>query len=140
MKNSLVSISFVSLFLLGCANGPSSGNSPQEMFEHLIASPVPAEVTQLQGVGDTWQGYSLWLRFNAPDAFIRTLTENGYAAVPCNKEMFVLSPGYDLFDPPWNPSVTQCYEGQIFNDWGNGFHTLGIDSQTDTVYFYGSAP
>ena len=132
----------LALLCMSCAPGPSSGNTPQEMFEYLIERPVPSEVTNLQGVGDTWQGYSIWLRFNATDDYMKSLITKGFTSVPCDNVQsdFALPEHYDRFDPPWMPVFTQCYEGEIASTWGNGYHILGIDDASHTVYFYGTAP
>lgn len=112
------------------------------MFEHLIESPVPSSVSNLQGVGDTWQGYAIWLRFTAAPAFANSLQAKGFSPVPCNdiETVFELPADYNVFNPPWNPTMDQCFGGNIMNDWGNGYHAIGINTVSQTVHFYGVAP
>jgi hypothetical protein len=127
--------------LTACAPAPTTGNTAAEIFEHLIQSPVPAAVSDLQATGDTWQGYSLWMRFTATNDYIAELTTKGFTNVPCPtvQGSFTLPKNYDRFNPRWKPVFDTCYEGDIPNTWGNGHHTIGIDTQTNTVYFYGIA-
>ncbi len=125
--------------------GPGSLNTPQEMFQHVIRNPIPPSVKNLQGIGDTWQGYSLYLRFTASDADIDSLVAGGYRPVAWEKIAFrfALPTGYDRFKPSWDPdaiATKECYEADgMLNSWGNGFHYLAIDRRTGTVYFYGLA-
>jgi hypothetical protein len=134
------------LSLVGCrsTSGPTSGNTPQEMFQYVILNPIPASVTNLQGVGDTWQGYSLYLRFNASKADIDALIAQGFkpATWESISYRFTLPPNYDKFTPPWNPgtiSTKECYEmANVHNKWtGQGEHYIVIDRSSGTVYFYG---
>lgn len=131
------------VLLAGCtmAYGPSSGNTAEEMFQYLIENPVPAAVTNLQGVGDTWQGYQIWLRFNATPAYIASLTKQ-FTAVDCSYvgPDLELPEGYDRFTPTWNPTFDRCYVGEVPNTWGNGHHEIAVDTKTGTVYFVGGAP
>jgi hypothetical protein len=123
-------------------SGPSSGNTPQEMFEYLIERPVPSAVTDLQGVGDTWQGYQIWLRFRATEEYAAILGTKGYREVPCNdvESNFILPENYDRFSPMWEPVMDTCFEGEILNTWGNGYHVFGFNVVTRDIHFYGTAP
>lgn len=51
-------------------------NSPEAMFREIIADPIPEDVTNLKGASLYWQGYEVYFRFNATDAFIEKLLEN----------------------------------------------------------------
>jgi len=140
----ILAISLVSLSLMGCwSSGPSSANTPQEMFRYVILNPIPASVTNLQGLGDTWQGYSLYLRFNASKADIDILIAQGFKLTMWQSVSgrFALPPGYDRFNPAWNPGTIpakECYEMDVQNGWtGSGTHYLVIDRSSGTVYFYG---
>jgi hypothetical protein len=146
MKRRIVVVLQVLLLgVAGCSgtDGPSSGNTPREMFEHLIQKLVPASVRNLQGVGDTWQGYSIYLRFNASEEFIDSLIAAGYKPAAWSEvaSHFKLPKGYDKFEPGWTPDAIEqkeCYEAEVSNDWtGTGTHYLLIDRSTGTVYFYG---
>lgn len=134
------------MFAVGCdisSSGPTSANTPDEMFSYVIESPIPPTVSNLQGVGDTWQGYSLYLRFNAPDADVDRIIATGFqpAAWSDISYRFNLPQGYDRFSPPWNPAAIsnkECYEADATNQWTHGgTHYLVIDRSTGTVYFYG---
>ena len=136
----------ICILLVGCdvtLSGPSSANTPQEMFSHLIPSPIPPTITKLEGVGDTWQGYSLYLRFQAPDADIdRIITSGGFRpAAWSDTWRFSLPDGYDRFSTPWSPTsiaTKECYVADVTNPWTHsGTHYLIIDRSTGNVYFYG---
>lgn len=78
------------------------------MFAAVLQKPIPASVTQLQGVGDTWQGYQLFLRFQAADADIKSLLQLGYEVVDCDEIAYdfrLPDQSYDRFKPPWQPKT-----------------------------------
>ncbi len=141
----ILAIGFIPLLLYSCGIGPSSSNTPQEMFEHVVQRPIPPDVTDIQAVGDTWQGYNIWLRFKASKEFIDTLLGTGFEPIGCEEveEYFSLPEGYDLFEPPWDPHPIQdneCYcNHNASNSWGIGTHYLWVDRTSNTVYFYGIA-
>lgn len=134
-----------SLLLMGCGNGPTSGNTPQEMFAAVLQKPMPTSVTQLQGVGDTWQGYQLFLRFQAADADIEALIQSGYEGVDCDaiaSDFRLPNQSYDSFNPPWQPqtmSTKECWiVNQVSNAWtSSGTHHLIIDRSQNLIYFTG---
>lgn len=132
-------------FATGCGTrGPSSTNTPTQMFKAVILDRIPASVTQLQGVGDTWQGYSLYLRFTASDADMDAIIKQGYSPVDWERcsWRFELPDGYDRFNPPWRPAeiaAKACYRlSEVRNSWTHfGEHYLVIDRAVGLVYFYG---
>lgn len=128
----------------GCGGpGPTSTNTPREMFEAVLMSPVVGGVSDLQGVGDTWQGYSLYLRFTATSDCIDSLIATGYRDVYWSdiEEEFDLPAGYDRFDPDWAPGAIcdkDCYFDEVENSWTHsGTHWLVVDRESGTVYFRG---
>ena len=132
-------------FLVACGEGPSSGNTAEEMFREVITRPIPSDVSDLQGVGDTWQGYQLFLRFHATDAFIPQLL-TGYDVVACDEvlERFTLpNEQYDQFIPGWSPTDVvqpECYQTTepVQNEWTHaGEHVLMLDRQNGMIYFVG---
>lgn len=133
------------LFTIGCDAGPSNCNSPEEVFRYIIAKPIPAGVSNIQGCGDSWQGYQFFLRFNATNEFIDQLLAQGYQNVEWEqiKHRFDLpSKTYDVFDPKWNPDSVQdkeCFKKTgVTNKWtGLGEHCLLIDRENGIVYFFG---
>lgn len=124
--------------------GPASGNTPEQMFEALIQSPLPPNVTDLEGTGDTWQGHSIYLRFKAEPAFLEAYLRDGFEAVPCDAILpyFELpNSRYDVFNPSWKPEDVAngaCYrsEGFVGEKW-MGEQFILWDLETNTVYFYG---
>ncbi len=138
---------FMAAFLAsapGCGGpGPTSANTPREMFEAVLMSPVVGGVSDLQGAGDTWQGYSLYLRFTATRDCIDSLIATGYRDVYWSdiEDEFDLPLGYDRFDPPWAPGSIydkDCYIDEVENSWTHsGTHWLVVDREDGTVYFRG---
>ena len=144
MKILAISLAYLSLMGCGSSSGPTSGNTPQQMFQYVIMNPIPASVTNLQGVGDTWQGYNLYLRFNASKADIDALIAKGFTPITWMSisSRFAITPSYDRFNPGWKPgaiSTKESYEMRnVKNGWTHaGTHYLVIDRSTGTVYFYG---
>lgn len=124
--------------------GPTSGNTPQEMFRYSLHDPIPSSVSNLEGVGDSWQGHSIYLRFQASRSDIDLLIASGYKPVKCSAiaDRFALPKGYNRFKPSWNPNLSsnkQCYEANnVKNGWASGdFNYLAIDRKSGIVYFYG---
>jgi hypothetical protein len=87
------------LCVRGTAKGRDpTGTSPHEAYRALIANPIPAAVTDLQGGGTTWQGYSIALRFRARSLESAGFTQPPYAQAEC---AHVYS---DLMANPLDPS------------------------------------
>lgn len=129
----------------GCDEGASSANTPEEMFEALIMDPMPSSIKNLEGVGDTWQGYNIFLRFEADGEFIGRLSGEGYEKVEWDavKSRFELPKGYDKFKTPWKLDEIknkECFRssGNVKNKWTHsGEHFFVIDRERSLVYFYG---
>jgi hypothetical protein len=117
------------------------------MFAGLIQNPVPEDVDHIEGVGDLWQGYNIWLRFHASKRFINTLISKGYHRTSWKEiaRHFELPKdrAYHLFTPAWSPNLIpnkKCFQGLIRCPWSQqhqGHHFLVIDESTGTIYFYG---
>jgi hypothetical protein len=101
-----------------------TSTSPEEAYRALIANPIPATVTHLQGGGTTWQGYSISLRFRAPSLESAGFTQPPYRQVDCARldpnvitNTFAPSP----FTPEWNIPETgspRCLKwSELSNDW-----------------------
>ena len=81
-----------------------------EVFESLIAYPIPTAVTQLQGAKSvSIQGYFAFMRFQAPSPASAGLTSPPYEPVDCAE----ILPGFVLpdilkspFSPEWAPPVS----------------------------------
>ena len=82
----------------------------EEIFESLIASPIPAAVTQLQGAqGDSLRVHLAFMRFQAPSLLSVGLTSPPYEPVDCAKILpsFVFPDFLDSpFSPEWAPPVS----------------------------------
>lgn len=142
LKSLLVVLLLMSCNFLSSA-GPSSTNTPEEMFEALIQSPVPADISHLEGTGDTWQGHSIYLRFQAEPAFLNSYLNDQFELMPCEKVLSSLKlphSDYDVFNPPWKPEDVvggKCYRSKGFaGETWLGEQFILWDSQTNTVYFY----
>lgn len=117
------------------------------MFQYIIRNPIPPSVSQLQAAGDTWQGYSIYLRFNASKADIDAVIAQGFkpATWASISYRFKLPESWDRFKPSWNPgaiATKECYEmDNVSNGWtAQGAHYLVIDRGSGTVYFHGIGP
>jgi hypothetical protein len=116
---------FVLLFARGMATrrDPTS-TSPHEAYRALIANPIPAGVTELQGGGTTWQGYSISLRFRARSLEDAGFTQPPYEQADCARVHSDLTANPldpSPFDPEWkvpeagNPICLVWSE--LYNDW-----------------------
>ena len=78
-----------------------------EVFESLIAYPIPTAVTQLQGAKSVFiTGHKVFMRFKAPSPAAAGLTSPPYEPVDCAEFL----PWFDLpdfmespFSPEWAP-------------------------------------
>lgn len=140
------SVLLIALLISGCDPSLTSANTPEEMFAAVLQKPIPESITQLQGVGDTWQGYRLFLRFQAAEADIQSLLQSGYKSVDCDaisSDFRLPDPSYNRFDPPWQPpasSTNECWTtNSVSNSWtGFGTHYLLIDRENKLIYFSGT--
>ncbi len=81
-----------------------------EVFESLIAYPIPTAVTQLQGAQSSFiTGHKAFMRFQAPSPAAAGLTSPPYEPVDCAE----ILPGFVLpdilkspFSPEWAPPVS----------------------------------
>lgn len=97
----------------------------QEVFETLIANPVPDEVTELQGrASNSMQGYLAYLRFRAPSLEAAGLTSPPYQVVDCSYVKPRMQPPERLlagFSPDWEPpssATSVCVEAtDLRNNW-----------------------
>ncbi len=150
VKSSILSLVFVAMFYLCCCledsanKGGTSTNTPQQMFEYIIESPVPLSVTNLEGTGDTWQGYQIYLRFHVKPEWMNYLIKNGYNEELCNKSNFALPhPSYDIFtNNKWvDTDFTQgrCFtKHNVANKWtGQAVHYFHINAAGNIVHFRG---
>ena len=95
-----------------------------QLFEALVARPVPAEVRDLQGGGTTWQGYSIYLRFRAPSLEAAGFQSPPFESADCERVArgMLLPESLDSpFAPAWAPSVetdAQCLQlHELTNEW-----------------------
>jgi hypothetical protein len=132
------------VFFRGMATrrNPTS-TSPHEAYRALIASPIPTVVTDLQGGGTTWQGYSISLRFRAPSLESAGFTQPPYVRADCAHvytDLMANPLDPSPFVPQWqipeagNPVCLKWSE--LSNDWT----TLGNHSALHVegwVFFVG---
>jgi hypothetical protein len=113
------------LFIRGMATRrDATSTSPQAAYRALIADPIPAAVTDLQGGGTTWQGYSIALRFRAPSLESAGFTQPPYVPADCARiqsELTASPLDPSPFIPEWqvpegrNPTCLRWSE--LSNDW-----------------------
>ena len=82
----------------------------------VSVAPLPPSLTDIQGMGDTWQGFSYFFRFHASfDEIEKHLAGNGFSEIDLvamdelDRSVFLkgkeLTPGMETyFDPPWSPA------------------------------------
>lgn len=133
MRRAAIALGVLALLIGACAgyfrysmNQRMRGTSvpPEQMFQVLIATPVPEAVGELQGAGTTWQGYAIYLRFRAPSLDAAGFRSPPYETVACTEiaSRFAFPEHMDSpFSPPWSPSLSpnatclQRYE--LSNEW-----------------------
>jgi hypothetical protein len=98
--------------------------APAEMYATLIATPVPPGVSALEGTGATWQGYSIYLRFQVASLEAAGLTTPPYESIDCNKvESFLQLPEHfrPAFSPAWSiptgPGRSCLVAYEVSNEW-----------------------
>ncbi len=124
---------------------------PQIIFQNIIMNPVPDNVTELQGVAYTWQGYTGWLRFQAPsdviDLIIKDYNSIKWEELPEKDYLLNVSCPDETpeayFSPAWDVASIlekECYiQNNIKNPWThNGFNIIVIDRKTNRVYMCSS--
>lgn len=101
---------------------------PEEVFEAVIASPIPDSVSDLQAVSASgMQGYLAYARFRAPSLESVGLTSPPYEAVECQGiRLGLMMPDFidSPFSPEWAPleaGAPTCLEaGSVPNRWAVG--------------------
>ena len=101
---------------------------PEEVFEAVIASPIPDAVSDLQAVSSSsMQGYVAYVRFRAPSLESVGLSSPPYETVECQRISFALMiPDFidSPFSPEWAPfdeGARTCLEaGSVPNRWAVG--------------------
>jgi hypothetical protein len=121
-----------------------SANTPQEMFECIIEDPIPSYVANLEGGGYTWQGYAIWLRFNASDRFIDKLRQQGYEVVDWEaiSHQFEIASEIENRFSSWDPGEIKdkiCFQKDVSNSWTHvGTHYFVYDRENKVIYFSGT--
>jgi hypothetical protein len=118
------------LFTVWAIQSQVSGGwtEPEEVFEAVIASPIPDGVSDLQAVSSSsMQGYVAYVRFRAPSLESVGLTSPPYEPVECQRFRFALMiPDFidSPFSPEWAPfdeGARTCLEaGSVPNRWAAG--------------------
>lgn len=124
-------------------SGPTTANTPEELFQGVVRSPVPAGVTDIQATGDTWQGHQLFVRFAAAPGFLGPWLASEFDAAPCDAvldRLVLPNRTYDTFTPGWSPRTIPapaCYTSRsgIAPAWG-GDRVVLVDTSSGTVYLY----
>ena len=101
---------------------------PEQVFEAVIASPIPAGVSELQAVSSSgMQGYLAYARFRAPSLESVGLTSPPYETVDClGIGLALVMPEFidSPFSPEWAPLDAReptCLEaGSVPNRWAAG--------------------
>ena len=139
-------LSLAVLFTLGKLPFPEPFDTrltAAEVFESAFGEAVPPTVTDLQGAGEAWLDYTLYLRFRAEAVELSTiLGKGGYGGwTPISweeiGEKIAIQPAHQKhFRPPWAPaslSMKECYHrGSSLDD-----QYLVFERSSGICYFYG---
>ena len=132
------------LFVVSCTPvksdlmpGSTSGNRPVQIFEGIVITPIPLEVTNLQVGAHTWQGYKIAIRFTTTADITAKIIQQGYSQAPCEAENFVNTEF--TFTPAWEPPMSECYTWNgLVNAWTySGEHHLSVNRENGEVYLVG---
>jgi len=108
-----------------------------------LGTPLPSGMTELQGIGDTWQGFWCHFRFRIPAANLETYLEtNGYEEHPASDFVrnFTIDPRFEkYFSPAWNPVLDPSSKVFVRNpsDYSS-YILIGPDSDQVHVWTGGS--
>lgn len=105
--------------------------SPEDAFRALVANPIPPVVSDLQGGGTTWQGYSIALRFRVPSLQAAGFTQPPYKSVDCTEIHSGIAVNYfepSPFDPAWNIPTSGTPVCLVWHELSNAWTTLGDHS------------
>jgi hypothetical protein len=127
-------------------SGPMLREKPEDLFRLLIEDPIPQSVKYLQAAGDSWEGFSVYMRFEASDLFIEDYTSAKFEAVQCyliDSKMALHSHEYDIFVPSWAPNKVlhpRCYQsrGEVGVKW-IGMQYLVVDYYTVFLHAIGDS-
>ena len=121
---------------------PSSENTAAEMFAAVMQVKEKPSM-KLQGIGDTWQGYNLYLRFKTNQEVQISILTQGYKETTCNKHDFIMpNRHYDIFkNPSWGDLKLE--NGACFmlngakNNWTHfGTHHLHVNPKTGIIHVH----
>lgn len=74
-----------------------------------LGTPLSLDISELQGIGDTWQGFGCYFRFKMkPENLQNYLIANGYEEknVADYKQNFAIGSLFEeYFSPKWNPNL-----------------------------------
>ena len=136
----------LSMSIIGCGvNRIEPGRvTPEEALRTLVGPTIPASVSDVQGWGETWQGYTVYVRFTASSEDIDEIISAGFEPVAWDRidHEFELRSNTEAFSPPWQPETVQskeCYRRSgVENDWTHdGADCLLIERSSGTVYYHG---
>lgn len=108
-----------------------TATSPDDAFRALIADPIPSVVSDLQGGGTTWQGYSIALRFRAPSLEAAGFKQPPYKSKDCaeiHSSIAVSSFEPSPFDPAWEIPTSGTPVCLVWHELSNTWTTLGNHS------------
>jgi len=117
--------------------------APNQIFEALFQRPVPDAVRNLQASGTTWQGYSIYLRFQAPSFTVAGITSPPYENVECADIQSYLGLPAEIdsqFSPGWSVPSTESGSCLGAHELSNGWTKSGshyLMKSGEWVHFVG---
>lgn len=118
----------------------------QNMVRYLIGEEWVGKLENLQGGGDLWQGHLIYLRFNASQKIIGSISKDYKKCEEADADLFkkqitkIKNPLTRLkFRPKWQINLSQphqCYFWRGGNRWtSSGEHLLIYFPKSNTAYF-----
>jgi len=104
-----------------------------------LGTPLPSGISELEGIGDTWQGFWCHFRFRMNTEDLRKhLAANGYEEKDATDfhRNFTLDPRFEkYFTSAWSPDLGLSSKVYVRNPSGYQTFVL-VDSKSDSVHVW----
>jgi hypothetical protein len=104
-----------------------------------MGTPLPSGMSELAGIGETWQGFGCYFRFRTDSEDLRKhLNTNGYEEKDAADfvRRFTIDPRFEkYFSPVWSPNLGSTSKVYVRNP--SDYQTLVlVDSKSDKVHVW----
>jgi hypothetical protein len=104
-----------------------------------MGTPLPSGMTELTGIGETWQGFDCYFRFRIDSEELRKhLDRNGYEEKEVTDfvRRFTIDPRFaKYFSPAWSPNLELTSKVYVQNPSDYQTFVL-LDANSDTVHVW----